>query len=247
MGYLTNCDDANKKGESMNMLRQTMCAAVLGAAALAPVMSAAVHAAPAPASEQQATSSLVRQLSGVKSFTANFEQTTKVSSGKAVQKKGLSAQHMNQTFKGVMKVERPGKFFWETASPSKQTIVTSGKTVWIYDPDLQQAVRQNLDDQVANTPALLLSGNASQIMKSYRVTQPDKTKTYYTLYPKVGDGAFQSLTISFGANKAPALMILADSLGQTTYVRFSNVKVNASIPASTFNFAPPKGTDIIDQ
>lgn len=40
---------------------------------------------------------------------------------------------MNQTFKGSMKVERPGKFYWETVSPSKQTIVTSGKTVWIYD------------------------------------------------------------------------------------------------------------------
>ncbi len=34
---------------------------------------------------------------------------------------------MNQTFKGSMKVERPGKFYWETVSPSKQTIVTSGK------------------------------------------------------------------------------------------------------------------------
>ncbi len=42
-------------------------------------------------------------------------------------------------------------------------------------------------------------------------------------------------------------MVLQDSLGQTTYVKFNNVKVNASIPASTFNFTPPKGTDIIDQ
>lgn len=246
MGYLTNCNAANIKGESMNMLRKTMCAMALGAATLAPVISTTVFAATA-ASEQQATASLVQQLSGVKSFSANFEQTTKVTGGKAVQKKGLSAQHMNQTFKGVMKVERPGKFFWETSSPSKQTIVTSGKTVWIYDPDLQQAVRQSLDDQVANTPALLLSGNTSQIMKSYRVTQPNKAKTYYTLYPKHGDGAFQSLTISFGANKAPTLMILSDSLGQTTYVRFNNMKVNVPIPASTFNFTPPKGTDIIDQ
>ena len=154
---------------------------------------------------------------------------------------------MNQTFKGEMKVARPGKFFWETTSPSKQTIATTGKTVWIYDPDLQQAVRQNLDDQVANTPALLLSGNTSQIMQSYRVTQPDRSKTYYTLYPKNSEGAFQSLTISFGANKAPSLMILQDSLGQTTYVRFNNVKLNPAIPASTFNFTPPKGTDIIDQ
>lgn len=230
------------------MLRKTLCAMTLGAATLAPVVSTTVFAAPVAASEQQATNNLVKQLSNMRSLSANFEQTTKATAGnKAPQKKGLTGQHMNQTFKGVMKVARPGKFFWETTSPSKQTIVTSGKTVWIYDPDLQQAVRQSLDDQVANTPALLLSGNTSQIMKSYRVTQPDKGKTYYTLLPKDRDGAFQSLTISFGVNKAPSLMILEDSLGQTTYVRFNNVKLNPSIPASTFNFAPPKGTDIIDQ
>ena len=232
----------------MKMLRKTLCAMTLGAATLAPLMSTTVFAAPVAASEQQATANLVKQLGGIHSLSANFEQTTKATSAsKAPQKKGLTGQHMNQTFKGVMKVARPGKFFWETTSPSKQTIVTSGKTVWIYDPDLQQAVRQSLDDQVANTPALLLSGNTNQIMQSYRVTQPDKTKTYYTLLPKDRDGAFQSLTISFGANKAPSLMVLEDSLGQTTYVRFNNVKLNPSIAASTFNFAPPKGTDIIDQ
>lgn len=230
----------------MNMLRKTVCAITIGAATLAPVMSTTVFAATA-ATEQQATANLVKQLSNIRSLTANFEQTTKINNPKATQKKGLSAQHMNQTFRGVMKVQRPGKFYWETTAPSKQTIATTGKTVWIYDPDLQQAVRQSLDEQVSNTPALLLSGNTNQIMQSYRVTQPNKGKTYYKLYPKASDGVFESLTISFGANKAPSLMILEDSLGQTTYINFSNVKVNASIPASTFNFTPPKGTDIIDQ
>ena len=222
-------------------------AATLSAMTLAPVMSTQVFAAPVAASTQQATTSLVQQLSGLQRLTADFEQTTKVSNNKNVQKKGLTAQHMNQTFKGVMKVERPGKFYWETTSPAKQTIVTTGKVVWIYDPDLQQAVRQSLDDQIANTPALLLSGNTNQIMQSYRVTQTDRTKLYYTLYPKQEDSAFQSMTISFGANKAPNLMVLQDSLGQTTYVRFSNIKVNPTIPASVFHFEPPKGTDIIDQ
>lgn len=231
----------------MNMLRKTVCAMTIGVAVLAPIMSTTVFAAPVAASEQQATANLVKQLTDIRSLSANFEQTTKVTNPKVIQKKGLGSQHMNQAFKGTMKVARPGKFYWETTSPSKQTIVTSGKTVWIYDPDLQQAVRQSLDDQVANTPALLLSGNTSQIMQSYRVTQPNKAKTYYTLYPKNADGVFESLTISFGANKAPSLMILQDSLGQTTYINFNNVKVNPTIAASTFNFTPPKGTDIIDQ
>ncbi len=231
----------------MNFVKKIAYATTLSVATLAPVVSSQVFAAPVAASAQQATSSLVKQLAGLQRLTADFEQSTKTTNNKTVQKKGLTAQHMNQTFKGVMKVERPGKFYWETTSPAKQTIVTTGKVVWIYDPDLQQAVRQSLDDQVANTPALLLSGNTSQIMDAYRVTQPDRTKLYYTLYPKQDDGAFRSLTISFGANKAPTLMILQDSLGQTTYVRFSNIKVNPAIPASVFNFEPPKGTDIIDQ
>jgi outer membrane lipoprotein carrier protein len=230
----------------MNMLRKTLCVMALGAVTLSPMMSTTVFAATA-ASEQQATSSLVKQLSHIQSLTADFTQTTKVANPTAQPKKGLSAQHMNQSFQGVMKVARPGMFYWETTSPVKQTIVSSGKTAWIYDPDLQQAVRQNIDDQVSNTPALLLSGNAAEIMKAYRVTQPNKTKTYYKLLPKKQDGAFQSLTISFGANKAPSLMILADSLGQMTYINFSNVKVNPKISATTFNFTPPAGTDIIEQ
>lgn len=231
----------------MNMLRKTFCAAVLGAVTLAPVVSTTVFAAPVAASEQQATQNLVRQLTNLHSLSANFEQTTKSNGKKLAQKKGLTAQHLNQTFRGVMKVARPGKFFWETTAPSKQTIVTTGKTVWIYDPDLQQAVRQSLSDQVANTPALLLSGNTGQIMQSYRVSQPDHSKTYYTLTPKAKDSAFQNLSISFSANGTPAFMILNDSLGQTTTIRFSNAAKNVSIPASIFNFTPPKGTDIIDQ
>jgi outer membrane lipoprotein carrier protein len=228
----------------MNMLGKTLSAMAIGAASLTPLMVTTTYAA--PATEQVATQNLVKQLSGIQSLTANFEQTTKTS-GKAKNNKGLSAQHMNQSFKGVMHVERPGKFSWQINSPVKQTIVSTGRMVWIYDPDLQQAVRQNLDEQVANTPALLLSGNTAQIQQSYRISQPDKTKTYYTLYPKNKEGAFQSLTISFGAKNAPTLMILEDSLGQTTHVRFNNTKVNAKIPAATFNFTPPKGTDIIDQ
>ena len=231
----------------MNMLRKTVGAVAMSAAMLAPMMSTQVFAAGA-ASEQQATAQLIKQLGDIKSLTANFEQTTKATdASKIAPKKGLTAQHMNQTFKGLMKVERPGKFYWQTTSPAKQTIVTSGRTVWIYDPDLQQAVRQSLDEQVANTPALLLSGNTKQIMNAYKITMPDAAKTYYTLYPKQKDGAFQSLTISFGAKNAPTLMILKDSLGQTTTIRFNDVKVNATIPASTFNFVPPKGTDVIDQ
>ncbi len=200
------------------------------------------------ATEAQATAKLNSLLGKISSLQANFNQTTKAtaSTKPALQKQGLRSSHLGQTFSGVMQVKRQGLFRWETTSPMKQLIVTSGKIVWIYDPDLQQATRQTLDEQMSNTPALLLSGNAAQIMKSYKVTQPNSAIPYFVLYPRAKDGVFESLAIRFDAN-APAQMVLSDSLGQQTTVNFTDIKMNPEIARSQFEFVPPKGADVIDQ
>ena len=231
----------------MNVLNKTAYAMALSTVVFTGTMLTTTAYA-APASTQVATSNLVKQLSAIQNITADFQQTTKLTNARTPAKSNTGKpinQHMNQSFSGVMKVARPGKFYWETLQPAKQLIVTTGKSVWIYDPDLEQAVKQDLDDQVANTPALLLSGNAQEIMKAYDVSQPDAKKTYYSLKPKNTEGAFERLLISFGKNNAPTLMILEDSMGQTTTINFKNVKVNTKLDQSIFNFTPPQGTDII--
>ena len=232
----------------MNLLHKTASALMLSAVTLTSVTTfSQAHAA--PATQQQATSNLVKQLSNIQNITANFEQSTKLTAptNKSQANTGKPMpQHMNQTFSGVMKVARPGKFYWETLKPAKQLIVTTGKSVWIYDPDLEQAVKQNLDEQVANTPALLLSGNAQDIMQAYDVSQPDAKKTYYSLKPKNTESAFERLLISFGKNNAPTLMILEDSMGQTTTIKFTNTKVNTKFDQTVFNFTPPAGTDVLE-
>lgn len=202
------------------------------------------------ATQAQATNNLNGLLSKLSSLQANFNQTTKATAPTKplpVQKQlGLKSSHLGQTFSGVMQVKRQGLFRWETTSPMKQLIVTSGKTVWIYDPDLQQATRQTLDEQMSNTPALLLSGRSAQIMKSYKVTQPNSAVPYFILYPRAKDGVFESLAIRFEGN-VPAQMVLSDSLGQQTTVNFTEAKLNPVIANSQFAFVPPKGVDVIDQ
>lgn len=231
----------------MNKFSKAIALAVMTSVAVLPTFTYA-NTATVAGTEQQATQQLANLLSGLNSMTADFEQkTTAVNSKSGKQQRSLTTQQMNQTFTGEMKVERPGKFYWQTNKPAKQTIITTGSTVWIYDPDLKQAVRQKLDAQVANTPALLLSGDTKKIMQTYKVSQPDARIMYYVLHPKDKDGVFQSLAISFGANKAPNHMVLQDNMGQTTHIKFKQVKVNPKIAPATFNFTPPKGTDIIDQ
>lgn len=198
----------------------------------APMVALTQSASAAPADNLTAAKRLNKLLTNTKSMTANFTQTTKGAT--------------NGTFKGSMSVQRPNNFRWETKSPSEQLIVANGNSMWIYDKDLEQATKQGVDSQVGNTPALLLSGDPSKIDKNFKITQPYADKNYYVLYPKSEDASFKNLSVSFSSGK-PVMMVLNDTLGQTTSIKFSGIKMNPSINGSQFKFTPPKGVDVINQ
>lgn len=175
---------------------------------------------------------LNKLLVGTQSMSANFSQTTKGAK--------------TQTFSGEVALKRPNQFRWQTKSPSEQLIVANGSTLWVYDKDLAQATKQAVSSQVGDTPALLLSGNPQDIAKHFKVAQPNPSKNYYVLTPKNTNANFKSLSMSFNGGR-PVMMVLNDNLGQTTAIRFSNIKMNANLPASQFNFNPPAGVDVISQ
>lgn len=68
----------------------------------------------------------------------------------------------------------------------------------------------------------------------------------FVLKPHGKDALFESLRVRFKGNQL-LQMQLTDTLSQRTDIRFSNVQVNPVLPASQFEFTPPKGVDVIDQ
>lgn len=226
-----------KRLHSLSLSTMMMGALVTTGLSL-PLLTVSQPAVAAADSNLQAAQRLNSLLTNTKSMSANFTQTT---TGAA--RSGLAG---NGTFSGSMSVQRPNQFRWETKKPAEQLIVANGSTLWIYDKDLEQATKQNVDKQIGNTPALLLSGDPSKISQSFRITQPQGNKNYYVLYPKSSDASFKDLAISFN-NGRPVMMVLNDSLGQTTSIKFSNIKMNTKMSNSMFQFTPPKGVDVISQ
>ena len=184
------------------------------------------------ATPETAAKNLNKLLTGTRSMTANFSQTTK-------------AGGKTSNYSGTMAFARQNQFRWVTTSPSEQLIVANGNTMWVYDKDLAQATKQSAKNQVGETPALLLSGDPNQINKSFIVSQPNASKNYYVLKPR-GAGNFKDLSISFNGGK-PVMIVLNDAIGQTTSIKFSNIKMNPKISSDQFSFTPPAGTDVIEQ
>ncbi|MEH6458271.1 outer membrane lipoprotein chaperone LolA [Chitinimonas sp. JJ19] len=172
-------------------------------------------------------------LSQTQAFTASFQQTVSQKSGK------------QQQASGTMAIQRPGRFDWNYVKPYEQRVVGDGKQLWIYDPDLNQVTRKRLDQALGDSPAALLAGS-NDLEKSYKLTDMGSRDglEWIEATPKNRDSGFEKVRMGF-KDAQPMAMELADSFGQTTLIRFSNISRNPKLDANRFNFVPPKGADVV--
>ncbi|MGP4843180.1 outer membrane lipoprotein chaperone LolA [Marinobacter sp. 1Y8] len=186
-------------------------------------------------SGQDATARLAEKLSTYRTFQADFIQVVVDGGGDKVQET-----------QGSLKAKRPGLFYWKSEHPFAQTIAADGKNVEVYDPDLEQVTVKPMDSQMSSTPALLLSGEVSNLSEAYNVTEKVSDKGYdeYVLEPKSSDSLFVSLRLRF-RDGSLSDMRLRDSLGQISILSFQDVKVNEDVADSVFKLEYPDSVDII--
>ncbi|NBQ56668.1 MAG: outer membrane lipoprotein carrier protein LolA, partial [Verrucomicrobia bacterium] len=70
---------------------------------------------------------------------------------------------------GYLAIERPGRFRWVYKTPNEQILVSDGKLLWLYDPELKQVTRRGIGGAMSGTPAALLAGNA-EVEAAYKLS-----------------------------------------------------------------------------
>ena len=173
-------------------------------------------------------------LEDVKTLKADFTQVVLDPNAKQVKQSG-----------GTLLIKRPNRFRWDYARPNAQVIVADGTRLWLYDVDLQQVTVKPLNDTLAASPAVLLSGS-NDVEKSFTVTDLGEKDdlAWVNLTPKVKDTDFESVKLGFKGSDV-AVMELKDNLGNTTRISFEHVQRNAAVADDAFSFTPPKGADVI--
>lgn len=190
----------------------------------------------AHADDEAAVKRLTELLNQAQTISARFSQLSLDGSGTQLQETA-----------GELALKRPGLFRWHTDEPMEQLLVSDGKQVWLYDPDLEQVTIQSLDQRLTHTPALLLSGDVSQIRENFEITFKEGGSVVdFILKPKSKDTLFDSLRLSF-RNGVLNDMQLIDSIGQRTNILFMNVKMNQPLDNKQFSFEIPEGADVIQE
>ena len=157
-----------------------------------------------------------------------------------------------KTSSGRFEFQRPGKFRFDYRKPFVQTLVADGQTLWLHDVDLNQVTARAQSQVLGSTPAALLT--AASDLQTLKVdfkfsAEPDQGGLQWVrATPQSPDGQIRAVLVGLRSSASgPELAVLdvQDSLGQRSVLTFSGFELNPVLPASTFVFKAPAGTDVI--
>lgn len=175
-------------------------------------------------------------LKNTKTASGSFEQKVLDKNGKVI----------DQDSKGEFLFSRPGHFVWEYTAPYYQSMVSDGKTLWVWDKDMNQVTVRTVKGALPSSPASVLFGTAELSKEWVTENLPDADGLEWVkLLPKHKDGNFEEVSIGMKYNK-PCILSFKGSLGEISTLKFSNIKTGIKAPSNTFTFEIPKGADVLN-
>jgi len=152
---------------------------------------------------------------------------------------------------GEVWLKKPGKMRWDYAKPERKLMVSDGQTLWVYEPEDEQAFKQDLRSSTLPLSVSFLLGQgkladefAISIVHVEGIGQAGDT--VLKLVPKTATAAYRYLL--FVVDPKSGLVretVIYDQSGGTNHLSFSAVETNRGVDDGKFKFSPPKGTRIL--
>lgn len=160
---------------------------------------------------------------------------------------------ITQTFEGKIILKKPDKIYVEFTKPLTQKIISDGKFIWIYIPELNQAIKQEVSLGDIDDPILAIGKLFETLQKDYDIVlagdeNVDGEDTYLLDFtPKKGNENLPKMKASI--SKKSWIPVKSDIIEKQHLVNisiiFKNIKTNIKISNSIFEFTPPKDVEII--
>lgn len=151
--------------------------------------------------------------------------------------------HELQYLSGNLSLKKPNQLRWNVLAPMPQLVVSDGKLVWLYDPDLEQVVIQSFSDDFMANPISILLGDLDQLNRDFTVSLISDDR--FSLKPKQKNSLFVAIQLRF-MDSVLSHIEYQDSFGQNTQLTLSQVKLNPQLAKNTFVFDIPQAVDIIN-
>jgi outer membrane lipoprotein carrier protein len=150
---------------------------------------------------------------------------------------------------GDVWIKKPGKMRWDYQKPEKKLMVSDGSTLWVYEPEDEQAFKQELRSSTLPSQVSFLIGEGRLSQEFDASKQPGiggPGEVALKMVPKTGTAAYRYLVFVVDAATGQVKQtIIYGQDGTTNRLSFAAVEQNKGIDDAKFKFAPPAGTRIL--
>lgn len=169
------------------------------------------------------------------SFSANFKETI------------VAVGAPKRTRQGTVLFHKPGRMRWEFAQPDLQTIVSDGKQLYSYEPDLNQVVETPLAQAISSSGTAGFLLGIGDISRDFDVSAPKAQapdgRIHVALKPKASNDRFE---VALDPKTYDIVgFTMTDQLGDVTTLEFSDVRDNVALDDAQFSFTVPAGADVV--
>lgn len=165
----------------------------------------------------------------------------------------LSGPMGKRTASGGVSLKKPGKMRWDYEKPEKKLFLSDGTTLWMYEPEDEQAFRQPLNSSQLPAQVSFLFGRG-KLLDEFTITYLDGQNLgqagdfVLKLVPKTPTTQYRYLV--FVVHPTTYLVketLLYDQQGGSNDIIFTNVEQNpkTGVDDSRFSFTPPPNTRIV--
>ena len=199
------------------------------------VMRAPETIGAAPAELKSLLERLQRHYQETDSFSAAFKET--------VARVGAPPKDRS----GTVYYHKPGRVRFDFGDPQPETVVSDGILLYDYDPGLNQVMETPIKNAIKTQAAAAFLLGVGNVERDFKASEPASPAndglTHLLLTPKTGG---DQIELGLDPHTLNIMTLkLADALGNTTELRFSEIRTNVTIEPSRFVFKAPDGADIV--
>jgi outer membrane lipoprotein carrier protein len=149
--------------------------------------------------------------------------------------------------RGKLAIEKPRKIRVDLGVPLQSSVVSDGKTLWMYSVAQKQVIET--PEVTAGSEVSALLEDLAHLDEHFEVTllddKPPKPTHTVRLVPRK-QGNFKSIQITLSRQKYLLQeLVLVDQLENTTTMDFTNLRMNTDVPDTEFVFQVPQGVQVI--
>ncbi len=170
-----------------------------------------------------------------------------------IQEVTIKSMKKTEREEGTVWIKNPKMMLWDYAKPKEKKLVINAQKAWLYVAEDRVVYVQNADDVYRSRMAVKFLSGIGKLSEDFQLrfakgNPLDEEGNYLlTLTAKEKGNGIDRLHLTVDAKTFQILQCrFSDDYGNTTRLRFSDIRTNTGVSDKFFTFKPPAGVEIVN-